>query len=355
MDALWKMPVEVPVSLLLRDRNFAWTCGQLSLDADGAVLHADDLLSQSALVCDYISEILRRGELPANAVRRALLYYVHRSNDERDLMLDVFRSRLGEHVLFDPVPLPHFYYDGVLLEVDVFCGVEDDNSYQGDGAVSIRSSGEVVWVRVETSQGDLDAGLDQLEDALGQRGLDRSSCLSEHWFAPTGATKDVGSLLEERGWSAGGFVVDAGPAVSKVSGVLVFVRSASAARTRSTETDGDTTVTVRTAGEFAWLHGTSQSEDDELVEQTRQIMAALGRQLHDLGVDFVDVAKCTAHYVAGATPEELHGNMKVRNDHYTKPGLASTGLPVFGFSDPSSKIAIDLTVYSPSVNATGKS
>jgi len=57
-----------------------------------------------------------------------------------------------------------------------------------------------------------------------------------------------------------------------------------------------------------------------------------------------DVAKSTTHYVGGSTAEELHDNMSVRNRRYTKPGPASTGLPVFGFADPASKIVVDITL-----------
>lgn len=73
METLWTMPVEVPVSLLLQDGNYAWSCGQLSLDADGQVLHPDDLTAQSAQVCRYIAEILGRVDLSIDVVRRALL------------------------------------------------------------------------------------------------------------------------------------------------------------------------------------------------------------------------------------------------------------------------------------------
>ena len=61
------------------------------------------------------------------------------------------------------------------------------------------------------------------------------------------------------------------------------------------------------------------------------------------GLGFMDVGKSTTHYV-GSSPEELHDNMRVRNIHYQKPGPASTGLPVFGFLHPASKVVVDLVL-----------
>ena len=64
--------------------------------------------------------------------------------------------------------------------------------------------------------------------------------------------------------------------------------------------------------------------------------------LPNKGLSFADVVKSTTHYVGGSA-EELHSNMQVRNAYYSKPGPASTGLPVFGFGDQNSKVVVDLT------------
>jgi hypothetical protein len=44
------------------------------------------------------------------------------------------------------------------------------------------------------------------------------------------------------------------------------------------------------------------------------------------------------------TAEQLHINMAVRNGYSTRPGPASTGIPVYGFADPGARNVIDLTL-----------
>lgn len=349
MDALWRMPIPVPVSLLLRQGNHAWSCGQLSLGADGQVLHPDDLAAQSRQVCDYVEEILDRADLPIGTIRRALLYYLHRSDEARDEMVAIFRTRLGTEVILDPVPLPHFYYDGVALEVGVFCGMATTGRETGvddHGPVSLQTDGETAWARVEARPDALGSALDRLDATLEANDLDPTRCLSEHWFAPTGALEPVADQLAAAGWGCDRFVVDVGPSADTVSGVLVIVRSTVADRATEREPTTGVVTTVRRIGGLTWLHGRCIDPEADLVQQTRRIMARFGHQLDGLGLGFDDVAKCTAHYVGGPTPDDLHANMTVRNSHYTRPGPASTGLPVFGFSDPRSAIAIDLTVTS---------
>ena len=82
--------------------------------------------------------------------------------------------------------------------------------------------------------------------------------------------------------------------------------------------------------------------DIGLVDQTKAIMKAFDALLLKKDLSFLDVAKSTTHYVGGSA-EELHSNMQVRNAYYSKPGPASTGLPVFGFGDQNSKVVVDLT------------
>ena len=94
---------------------------------------------------------------------------------------------------------------------------------------------------------------------------------------------------------------------------------------------------------MTWTQARARREAG-LVAQTEAIMAALDVHLASLGLAYGDVVKSTTHYVGGSSAEELHENMAVRNRRYTKPGPASTGLPVFGFADPESKVVVDLTL-----------
>jgi len=80
------------------------------------------------------------------------------------------------------------------------------------------------------------------------------------------------------------------------------------------------------------------------VQETTSIMQAFEHVMSENELDFTNVAKVTATYVGDNSPETLHGNMNVRNSYYRVPGPASTGLPIRGLADPSSKIAIGATL-----------
>ena len=97
---------------------------------------------------------------------------------------------------------------------------------------------------------------------------------------------------------------------------------------------------ARKSGPFLWLAGTCANADGDLVEQTRTIMEAMQQALTENGTSFASVVKLTAHYVGGATAEELHGNMTTRHNFYSKPGPASTGLPVAALLHPDCLISI---------------
>ncbi len=298
-DGLWSMAIDVPYSYLLRDGDLAWTCGQLALDSDANVIHHGDLAAQSPVVCDYIDAILGRAGLSRHGVQRLYLYHAHCTDDAIAAMLDVFTDRLGSSVDLVPIAVPHFYYDGVVLEVDL--------SWGGPEA-------ELRWVH-------------------GPGGRSR---LSEHIVSPSD------SLTDHVGAPDAGAVIDAGPHVAETQWIGLDV--ADGVVSSDIDITDDISVVLRRSAPFLWLQGRSTDEGKSLVAQTEALMRRLAEVLAKHGYEFTDVVKSTSHYVGGNTAEELHDNMSVRNDYYRSPGPASTGVPVHGFADPRSKIVVDLTL-----------
>jgi len=346
-EALWSMPIEVPYSLMLRAGGYAWSCGQLALDSDSSVMAADDLGAQCRIVRDYVDEILTRGDLPASSVQRMLLYHVDRGIGERDRMLHIFRQRFGDAVLLDPIPVPHFYYDGVLLEVDVFCrmgGSRTDSTSRAGAALKLVDSGEFVWASLETSADSLGAATQLLEENVQQLGIARADVLSEHWFAPNRLLSEAAARFSKSGHEMdAGALVDVGRGTDSIRGIFTFVRGASLSGGSERHDTEDLRILSRRGGAFTWVHARSLNRNLDLVDQTKQIMGGIERVFDRLGVTFAEVVKSTAHYTGGSSPEELHDNMRVRNGYYSKPGPASTGSPVYGFSDPASRIVVDVT------------
>lgn len=321
-DSLWQMRIDVPYSLLVRDGDYAWSCGQLALDAESNVLAADDLSAQSSIVAGYIQEVLGRGGLQPANLKRLVLYYVPAQDgtDEQlvDSMRSVFRAELGDEVLLDAVPVPHFYYDGIVLEVDAFAGPVKDDVFE--------------WLSVEVSVSELDSVLDD---------IDPNTILSAHWFAPAGDLSVVSSSLQDRGFvHDAGAVVSSGDQTGTVRGVLL--QTSSAGVSRRSILHGDVRATSVTSSGIGWIAARSTRAGDGLVEQTEHIMEVIASLLEAEGVDFINVVKSSALYVGDSSDDDLYANMRVRNRRYAKPGPASTGLPIFGLADPASQLTVDI-------------
>lgn len=295
-DGLWSMAIDVPYSYLVRDGDLAWTCGQLALGPGAEVLHPGDLVAQSSVVCDFVEAILARAELEPASVRRLYLYYVPPSDGALAGMLETFRSRFGGGVDLVTIPVPHFYYDGVVLEVDVF------------------------WARA-TARADF------------TNGPGSAHRLSEHVvIGPNTDPPDVvdpGAALvvpEDSGHVIAGMDVVGGAVREELRG------------------HGGVMCTVRRAGSLMWVRARSTDGDLGLVAQTEVLMRTVAEALDRAGFTFADVVKSTTHYAGDSSAEDLHDNMAVRNAYYESPGPASTGIPVYGFFDPASKIVVDITL-----------
>lgn len=355
---LWEMPIEVPYSMLVRDGDLAWTCGQVPLDDKSQVVAPHDLLGQTEEVCGNVQEIFRRRSIPIEDVGQVILYYVPTPGGKADVaeMLARCRVRFGEVPLLVPVPVPYFYYDGLLLEVDIFTGKSTGQTVRaavGDTRVALADGGELLWACVQTTAEGLDGAVGLLEQSLARVGLSRENRLCDHWVVslpPTGGGEltTTADLLVDLGvMSDGGALIAGNQDEDQIVGWLTFVKGG---RTECLEPMGkaaNVRLTFRRNGRFAWVCGRSCDGDNGLVDQTTQVMAAIAEAFDGTANTFQHVVKSTCHYVGSSSAEDLHDNMAVRNGYYTKPGPASTGLPVFGLADNRSKTVIDLMMIEP--------
>ncbi len=321
-ESLWQMRIDVPYSLFVRAGDHGWSCGQLALDGNSEVVAADDLVAQSELVAGYVAEVTARAGLTTDHLRRLVLYYVPADHDDNinvEEMRSAFRYVLGNNVSLDAVPVPHFYYDGILLEVDAFAGPTSDDYFE--------------WVSIE-------APVDELASAISS--VESSQILTAHWFAPEDHLDDVAATLETQGLvHEAGAVVSAGPHSDVVRGALIQMRTLPITEVRS-EID-NVRLTSRRADGVGWITARCCDGALGLVAQTERIMDSIATALTENGSNFDAVVKSTTLYVGGSSESELHEDMAVRNRRYSKPGPASTGLPVYGFADTESTLTVDIT------------
>ncbi|MGF7159924.1 enamine deaminase RidA (YjgF/YER057c/UK114 family) [Rhodoligotrophos appendicifer] len=342
----WRMPIEVPYSLLVRDESLAWSCGQIPLDRDARVLSPGNLEAQTEIVCNHIATLLQRAKMPKTGLGQIVAYFVGGRDDEQR-MIQQLRDRLGTQPLIVPICVPYLYLDGLLLEIDAFAGeiaLATGERSTGDLQVRYCDAGEVVWMSVVTDRGNLPDARRQLDNVLADLGLIPAQRLSDRWISGYSRREDlleIGKNLSDlQLLDDEGAVIGSADSQALVTGMLSYVRGATPHRERH-ELEGVRLTECR--GElFTWMSARSLQDDESLVAQTADVMEQLGHVLRASGLDFGSVVKATSLYIGGSSAEELYANMRLRNRCYNKPGPASTGLPVAMFGDPASQIGVEL-------------
>ena len=347
-ETLWEMAIDTPYSFMVRDDNLAWSCGQLALDKKSQVIGANNIEKQSYVVCDYILEILSRAGMHIQSVTKLLLYYVENGENNREKMLDIFQEKFGNNILLVPIRVPHFYYDGILLEVDIYCNTEKKqyllHNQNGVSINAISTSSEISMFVVAKAN-SIEFLIAELTSFLSDLSVNLEAVLSEHWFVPFGdllAFKNC--ITKDRPNLDLGAVISSGKDTDYISGHFILTREEAVSSTKTIDTENSVSLLIRQNDNMAWLQARSLDVTKGAVAQTELIMESIETAIKPLNLSFKDIVKSTTHYVGGDTAEELHQNMEVRNAYYEKPGPASTGLAVFGISDNASRIVIDLTL-----------
>ena len=351
---VFAMQVDVPVSTMVRDGEFGWTCGQCPLDRTGEVLSPGDLVAQAGHVCDMIEHVLARGGFDNAMIGKLNVYFAEAESGEGDAALEVFARRFTHRPVIVPIPVPYFYYDGMMLEVDVFAGQNASaKSAETVDKVQIVDGGEMIWasVRADISDGaSLADRLVEISSDLDREGLGAGTLSSDHWFVASGEAGDVD--IQDTA-SAGGLITNPDAVVlldprpgTWVMGELTFCREPVRLEVEVDSAESVTvhmrTAPVRNGGAVVWLSGVCGDPRRDLIGQTRPIMQGIERSLGSADMTFADVTKLTAHYVGGASPEDLHGNMTIRHSFYQNPGPASTGLPVAGLCNADCRLSVDV-------------
>ena len=337
------MKVEVPVSSLVRDGDFGWTCGQCPLDRSANVFAPGDLVAQTKFVCDMIDTVLQRGGFNSRNIGKLHVYYVAANASEGRAALDMLATHFPHGPLVVPIPVPYFYYDGMMIEVDVFAGPQvSPRKIQENGHTKLQivDGGDLTWalVRCELSGGQTMANcMAEMSCALAQQGLAPANLLSDHWFIAGSDDVPKSNLVS----NPNAVIRLALQPRNAISGVLTFCRDAVQA-TVETDENGNLALVSRRNQSAMWVSAICNDPQLDLVEQTRQIMSGIERILASKKLSFGQVAKITTHYVGDASAEDLHGNMKVRHSYYVEPGPASTGLPVSGLLGGDCRISIDV-------------
>ena len=328
---LFSMREDVRVSSLVRVGEQGWTCGQCPLDTHAHVIAPHDLTAQAASVCSMISTVLERGGFSPHHAAQLILYHAAPSAHALTDALNIFRQAFPHGPAILPVAVPYFYYEGMLLEVDVFADqtvVPSENAIPE--GVQVLDGETFSYLTV---QGREPSAIDAAYEALG---LSPNAILQEVRFGP--ATLRAGelepsspSLVQSITTCAAAF----GPDLYQAALIVSRNEPVRAERTH----DG---TMIREAADTVVLLSLPGRAQDDLVTQTRAAMHSLDQALTAKGLDWSHVVKISAPYVGDASAGALHENLRVRHSFHAHPYPASTGLPVLGFATAGSRISLDV-------------
>ena len=317
MGLMWNMPVPVACSLAVAAQGLAATCGQCPLDNAGQVRSPGDAAAQAALIARMGQGVL--SHLPG--FQPALMTVYHDCADPAEVLVPLAETFPG--AAFAPVRLPHFYYPGMRIEVDLYATTARPQPTQwtdGVAQLTLVQGGPLTLGHL--SGPDMASCLPLLSR------IDESLLLGAQWFSaeppPSHLPDPAARVLPPR---------------PGVTAVLILAPDP----VRITTTPGG--AILRQAGHFAWMsaHGTAP----DLAQAAHQAMDALALDR----MPSLTPLKATTHYAGGPGPEDLHGNLAVRHARFPRPGPGSTGVPVTALAGAT--LAIDMlgVIDSPAASA----
>ena len=317
------MREQVRVSTLVRVGDQGWTCGQCPLDIDATVVAPDDLPAQAVFVCEMIETVLKRGGFEGHHAAQLLLYHAAPDRQALEATLLIFRQAFPHGVVILPIPVPHFYYDGMLLEVDVYADATLAAQMPCPMGVQRLDGEEFSYVAVEAENAS------ELENRLTRCGLPLENLLQDLHLQPLEATSAEATgrtILSESDLSD-----------MRHKATLIFNRDDQVQQHLS-----ESGVLLKETPSTIVFDSPLGRPGDDLVTQTRIAMEALSGALRDRDLTWANVVKISAPYVGSASAADLHENLKIRHSHHSLPGPASTGLPVLRFADPDTRIHVQV-------------
>ena len=379
----WNWPVPLSHQHGVRAGNFVFTGGQADLDEQGNVQHPDNLELQVASVTRYLLAILSDLEAKASDLVRLVVYFVGDADTELTI-LNQISEILGPDArpVVNTVALPQLCYPGMQIELegvamccndldlprqhmrlDNFCALpaayshlvvcddviflSDVSAVQADGSVmapgDVITQSTIMMDRVGTA---LDAINASYNDVLKLNVFYVGDGTAENWEQP--------ALIRQS------YFTDPGPAATGISlprfaqaGLMTKIavtamRSAGFKDAQHNLTrqyswpEGHWNWTVRLpykhgnrCGRLIHLGGQVSLDSDgqvidpdDIVAQTRTAMNNLAKVLAELGATLDHIVKVTTFYEGQAGADELHQNLQVRSSAFSKPGPATSGIPV---------------------------
>ena len=368
--------------------EFAFVGGQVDKSPAGAPLHADDLVTQTAVVVRHIDTVLREfGAGLADVVKLTAFYATDGSVDET-----AFLTAIGQHVLANGgaptgagpaitlVPLPCLALPGMVVEIEAiamiaregerlartaanlpalpplpppFChAVRCQDHVWTSAQVSRRPDGSLLHPQDDVAQTAVALG--HLALALDALGADLNDAVKlSTWYRSTGTRAAWESAARKRAeyFTAPGPAMSTLPTPSLPQDEMTRVdawamRGADGSRLARAYADLHDVwqwpaALLHVAGlqcgglVFVGQQVALDAMGDpvapgNLMEQTRRVMESTRTVLASFGLCLDDMVKQNSFYQGQADPETIVSNQRYRSSFYREPAGASTGVPLPG-------------------------
>jgi len=379
-DNHWNWPVNLTHQHGVRAGNFIFTGGQADLDASGIVCHPHNVERQVDSVTSYMLAILSDLDADASDLVRLVIYFVGNATTE-SAILNQISDLIGADAspVVNTIPVPQLCYPGMVIELEGVAMCTDDDQLRKhirldhllplpDGYSHIVICDDVIFlsdVSAITADGSVSAPddvitqstvmMDKLGVMLGAVDADYADVLKLNVFYAGDGTAEnwqQPALIRQ------GYFNDPGPAATGISlaefavpGLMTKIAVTAMRRAGDSEKDltrhyswpqdhwnWTTTLPYKhgnRCGRLIHLGGQVSLDSKavvidphDIVAQTKRAISNITKVLAELGASLDHVVKVTTFYEGGAGADQLHQNLLVRSEAFTKPGPATTGIPV---------------------------
>ena len=377
----WSLAVDIPYSMGVEQGDLIFTCGQADLKGMGEVCHPGDLYQQTAASIQHIKTIFTDLGSDIEKLAKLTVFYIDNGDvDQAHYKAEIARLlNTKNKPVVAMVPLSHFFYPGVMVEIDAV-GVDLDsprkyvnNPAYGqltNGLSQAVQCGEFILlgsVNAINADGSIDSPDDsvkqthtvlaRIEKILTEFGADRRDLVKlNNWFVIGGNAEEWSESAQVRadfyhepGPVATGMPLHSlgreGLTVSTDCWAMLGENGERLTKTHAwPEGHWDWPIhlpfkhglkcrnTIFVGGQVSLDQKSNVIDPGKLAEQTQRSMENIGKVLAEFGADYSDIVKLNTWYRTAdghsSDADALHTNVNIRSSFFCKPGPASTGIPL---------------------------
>ena len=358
--------MDIPYSMGVKHGDLFALCGQADLKGMGEIQNPGDLFEQSKNAIQHIKNLVRDLGCKTEDLTKLVVYYVNNFDVDQHTYSKFLAEQLDIELLpvITFVPLTHFFYPGVMVEIDAYGMASGDSERvyldNEDSSFSraIRQ-GELIFVGAVSSNresGIVDQShrvLGQLDEILQYFGAGRQDIVKiNNWYVGGGDAESWAQSARVRAE----YYPEPGPVATGLPAHTLFP----AGTLSQTDcwimlsTEGNTLPKKHSWPESHWdwpihlpfKHGLRCGNmvfvggqvsmnpqggvDDkyDMVKQSHTSMKNIGKVIELLDCNYKDIFKMNCFYQGSDNPDDLHDNVNIRSSYFEKPGPASTGIPL---------------------------